>query len=49
MQILACTSLTVMLTVVIQREIVLSVAKFLRSACNEDVVVAKEILEAGNL
>lgn len=38
-----------LLTILIQREVVLCVAEFLWSACNEDVIIAKEILEAGDL
>lgn len=37
------------LTVVIQREVILGVAELLRSARDENVVVAKEILKASNL
>lgn len=39
----------VRLTVIIQGEVVLGVAEFLRPACDEDVIIPKEILEAGNL
>lgn len=39
----------ILLTVLIQREVVLSVAELLRSTRNEHVVVAKEILKAGDL
>lgn len=38
-----------LLTAVIQRKVILGVAEFLRSACNEDIVLAKEILKAGHL
>lgn len=39
----------VRLTVIIQREVVLGVAEFLRPACDEDIIIPEEILEAGNL
>lgn len=38
-----------LLTVIVQRKVVLGIAEFLRAASDEDVVVAKEILEAGHL
>lgn len=38
-----------MLTVVIQREVILGVAEFLWSTRDENIVVTKEILKASNL
>lgn len=37
------------LTVVIQREVILGVAEFLRSTRDENIVLTKEILKASNL
>lgn len=44
-----CEKFFSLLTTVIQRKVILGVAEFLRSTCNEDIVVAKEILKAGHL
>lgn len=38
-----------MLTILVQREVILGIAEFLWSTCNENVVITKEILQAGNL
>lgn len=37
------------LTAVIQHKIILGITVLLRAACNEDVIVAKEVLQAGDL
>lgn len=38
-----------LLTVVVQRKVVLGIAEFLRATSDEDVIVTKEILETGHL
>lgn len=37
------------ITILIQREVILGVAEFLRSTCDEDVILPKEVLKASNL
>lgn len=37
------------LTIIIQREVILGIAEFLWSTCNEDIIITEEILKAGNL
>lgn len=37
------------LTAVIQHKVILGVTVLLRAACNEDIIVAKEVLQAGDL
>ena len=38
-----------MITVLIQREVVLGVAELLRSTRNEDVIIPKKVLQTGHL
>lgn len=37
------------LTAVIQHEVILSIPVFLRPTCNEDIIIAKEVLQARHL